>query len=347
MSQHPALCVVIVGYQSQADLPDCLTSLFHSTYRNFSVFFLDNTGNSACAELIAQSYPQVTVVPNQKNLGFATGNNRVIQHVLDAKLPVDAFFLLNPDTVIEPDCLTQLAAKFSPTRILQPLILLHKDGQKTKLVNTFGNPLHYLGFSYAGGNGTPVPTHTAPQEIALASGAALLVPAALLRQIGLFDESFFMYQEDTDLSWRCRLVGATIQCIPTALVWHKYHFSRNTNKFFYAERNRLSFLIKNLQAGTLFLIAPALILTDVFMLLYAILGGWGWTKIRANLQFISRLPATLSQRRSIQVMRTVSDAELASLMTAKLSFSEVDGLPIKLYNLFSNIYWLCIKPFLP
>lgn len=341
MSTH--IAIVVVGYKSTDDLPECFSSIYQNTYKDFSIFFLDNTETTESADLIARDFPDVTVIANDKNLGFATGNNVMIEAVLKQKKHPDALFLLNPDTIIDKDCLQKLADSYQPDTIVQPLILLHKDGKPTQAVNTWGNPLHYLGFSYAGGNTKSIKEVPEDNTIAVCSGAAVLIPTKIWLELGGFDESFFMYHEDVDLAWRARLLGYKIELAPNALVWHKYAFSRNPKKFFFFERNRMLFMLKNYQFRTLVVLALNLFITDLFMFAYALINGWGIEKLKAIGSGLTMLPGALKARRTIQATRNVTDRELTALMTDSLHFSEVDGAPIKLFNILSKIYWLIAR----
>lgn len=334
------IAVIIVGFRSRQYLDDCLGSL-KATKAAITTYFIDNGSSDGSAEHIRAHYPEVVLTVSETNLGFATANNQVWAEV--QKKPFDAVLLLNPDTVVDLDLFKELEAHYDENTIIQPLVLLHKDGKATQKINTEGNPLHYLGFSYAGGNETPLTRPTDIDTIPLASGAAVLIPVKALKKVGLFDDRFFCYHEDTDLSYRFHLAGYAIKCVRSAKVWHKYHFSRNTGKFYYLERNRHWVLLKNFQIKTLIIIAPMFLLTELFMLLNALLGGWIGGKLRAYWDEVHYLPEILRKRRTTQALRTISDKQLYPLITATLSFSEVDGTPVHIYNLLSKAYWNLVK----
>lgn len=335
------IATVIVGYNSLADLPECLESLFGGTLKPTTVYFLDNSNEDGVIKYIKKHHSRVKIVENTENLGFARGNNVLVERALQDGC--DAVFFLNPDTVVDKDCLHHLAERFTPTTLVQPLILLHQDGVATNLVNTAGNPLHYLGFSYAGGNNTPATQWTEERSVALASGAAVLVPAELLKKTGGFEESYFMYHEDVELSYRARSMGYNITCTPKAQVWHKYEFSRNSRKFFYAERNRLVFMFSSFNAKTLILTFPMFVATELMMLLFAALNGWFGAKALSTVSALGRIPYILRRRREIATWRTLPDKTLYPFFTARLSFSEVDGAAIRLFNVFSQAYWAVVS----
>ena len=330
------IAIIIVGFHSHDDLPDCFESISRSTLKPYELYFLENAINDGSAKYIKENYPETLVFQSEENLGFAGGNNFLLKKAL--KSDAEAFLLLNPDTILDPDCLSNLAKNFEAETILQPLILLYENGAATNLVNTWGNPLHYLGFSYAGGNKNPLPQGEG-EEITLASGAAVLIPRQALEKAGFFDESFFLYHEDADLSWRFHIYGFKIRSIYSAKVWHKYEFSKNTAKFYYVERNRITLLIKNYQLRTLLLILPMLLLTESFLVLFSILSGWFPEKIKSYASVIQLLPTTLVSRKKIQRERVKSDKVLYKYLSTRLAFSELDSAPIKFYNILAKAYW--------
>ena len=136
------------------------------------------------------------------------------------------------------------------------LILLYPE---THLINSRGNALHYLGFGFTRDYRQPLPelfVEANGVRVFWLGTGGILIDAAL--QIGLFDESYFMYHEDTDLSWRLRSAGYHTIVVPRSRATHEYEFSRSIKKFYFIERNRLLTLFRNYEARTLFLILPML-----------------------------------------------------------------------------------------
>jgi GT2 family glycosyltransferase len=340
MTSSPRIAVIIVGYNSFPDLSECLSSLANTHYKSLRLYFIENGSSNESVTYVRQQFPRAMSLRSPENLGFAGGNNFLLREAL--KSDADAFFLLNPDTVVDVNCLENLVKAYRPDTLLQPLILLHAKDKKTQSVNTLGNPLHFLGFSYAGGNGEKLPQGEGG-KIALASGAAVLIPRDILEKVGLFDESFFLYHEDADLSWRCRMYGYQIRSVYPAIVWHKYAFSRNSRKFFYTERNRLILLLKSYQARTFLILLPIIVLTELFLLLYAALNGWLKEKLEGYTWIVHNLPSIRSSREVIQRHRRLSDRSLYVFLSDRLQFSEMDSVPIKLYNAVAQVYWKVAK----
>lgn len=336
------IAILIVGYKSRNDLKDCLRSIFSSNYKNFRVFFIDNSPDGSI-EYIKSNFPKVTIVPNKENLGYAGGNNVLIKKAIEQK--ADYVFVLNPDTIIDSNCLEVLIKQANKRTILQPLLLLHNGKKKTNLVNSAGNDLNYLGFSYCGDYKKDKKEIENNKNIALASGAAIFIPTEIIKKIGSYDESFFMYHEDVDLNWRARIFGYNIRLINDAIVWHKYSFSRNKNKMFYAERNRLLFLYKNFSLKYLLLIFPVFIINEILVTIYAIFTGWGMQKIQATFAAIHRMPSEKKQRK-LQLLRIKrTQSEMKKMISNNIAFSELSSSFIFWpYNVTIGFYWKLIRP---
>ena len=336
------IAIIILGYNNKHYLRDCFKNIQSSTYKKYQIVFVDNNSTDGSIEYTRKYYPDIIVIKNANNYGFAKGNNIGIKYALN-KLKAKYVFILNPDTILDKNCLQWLIKKADGQTILQPLILLHQNGKKTNLINTSGSVLHYLGFSYCGDYKKPTSIYKSvkEKEITGASGAAIFVPEKIFRKIGLFDEIFFLYHEDIDLSWRARLAGYSIKLIPAAKIWHKYSFSRNKKKLYFVERNRLMFLIKNFQLKALLLIVPALIISEILLLLYSFLTGWGVLKLKSYWQILINFGKILSSRKSTD--RKLDDHLLKKYICPEIEFSEVKIAGLNFYNYISKVYWNIIN----
>ena len=214
-------------------------------------------------------------------------------------------------------------------------------------INSAGNPIHFTGIVWAGGHGRPVAEAPPPGEVAALSGACLAIPLAEWRRVGGFPGEFFMYHEDVDLSVRLRMAGGTVGIEPAAVVAHDYEFSPSVEKWRWLERNRLAFLARTYPAPLLVLLTPALLATELALLLVSVSGGWGRQKLRANLEFLRWLPRLLRERRSIQRSRAISAAEFASHLSADLDSPFIAGaarsLPVRLAL---RAYWRLVRTLL-
>ncbi len=343
MRNQKRVAVLVLGYNSQKYLNDCFTSIRSLRPKNYITIFIDNNSKDNSIQFIQDKFPEVKIIRNNKNLGYAAGYNVGIKEVIKNK--VEYVFLLNPDTIVKINCLQELLKKANDRMILQPLILLYSHGRKTSLINTSGNHLHYSGISYCGDYRKKKET-VQEKDITSASGSAIFIPVSILRKIGRFDEEFFMYHEDLDFCWRARLAGYNIRLIPKAIVWHKYHFSRNRLKLFYEERNRLFFIFKNYQIKTLILISPMLILNELLVLIFSLFNGWLIIKIKSLVFFMMKFDHVTGFRKKIERFRKVNDDVLKKYFSPEILFSEVQIPALKFYNLLSKGFWFLIKRFI-
>jgi GT2 family glycosyltransferase len=334
------ISIIIVGFNNKADLKDCFASIFQSRFKDFKVIYVDNASSDGSLGFIKKNFPQVITIANQ-NTGYAGGNNVGIKKALE--LGSSHVFIINPDTILEPDCLSNLMKNKSSNQITQPLILLHENGKKTDLVNTTGNHLNFLGISYCN-DYRKNKKEIKSKSITAASGAAMLIPASIINKIGYFDERFFMYHEDLDLSWRARMAGFNVYLDTSAIIYHKYHFSKNKGKFYYIERNRWYFIYKNYALKTILLISPLLAINEVLMILYSLFSLWPLIKLRANLAFILNLPSILQSRK--KSIRKVKDRSLKEFMSTEISFSEVKVPMLNYYEKICGGYFKLIKRFI-
>jgi GT2 family glycosyltransferase len=301
--------VVIVNYQGRGRLGACLDAvLAASAACSREIIVIDNASDDDSWDE-AESRAEVRLVRNDENVGFGSACNQAAALATGRHL-----VFLNFDCEPEPGWLDELVrcAEDDPGIGAAQAVVLHRD----ETVNTAGNRLHYLGFSWAPHRGT-APSGP-PTEIAVASGACMLVPAGRFREVGGFWETMFLYCEDTDLSWRLRLAGLRIVVCPTARVRHDYEFARNTTKFFHLERNRLLMLAANYEAATLARLAPVLLATELGLLAVAARGGWLPQKLRALSSVARALPAVRQQRRAVAILRCIPDQALSCHMELRL-----------------------------
>ena len=171
-----------------------------------------------------------------------------------------------------------------------------------------------------------------------ASGCCMLVKRPVFDKVGFFDENMFMYYEDSDFSWRARLMGFKIGLVPNSIVYHKYTFSKNKNKFYYLERNRLIFLFKNYSLKSLLLISPALILNEIGTFFYFLKEMIPHKKINSYFSILMNFNKIMKDRKYIQKNRTVNDEEIFKHFNKNFEFSEINGSIQKIFNLIFQKY---------
>lgn len=340
--------IVILTHNSAEYIGDCLSSLKKVDYPkdDFEILLIDNASSDNTSEMVRGILPEATTIINDQNIGFAAGNNIGFKYAIDYNF--DYVYLLNHDTVVQPDFLTKaviLAEVDSNIGAVQSKLLLFQDKEK---INSIGNEIHYLGFAFAGGYKL-ADRLLKPREITYPSGACTLFRVASLIKTGVFNPEFFMYHEDTDLGWRLWLNGYKVMLAPESVVYHKYEFSRSIKKYYYMERNRYLVVFQNYKMATILLLTPAFVLMDFLMFIYSFVGGFWREELRVYGYFFDskNWPKMFAARRMVQSNRTVKDREVMKRFTGKIEFQDLNN-PLLTYiaNPFFNLYWKVIKNFI-
>ena len=235
----PDLSIVIVSWNTQRLLRLCLASVF-ATARDLAleVFVSDNASNDGSAEMVEREFPQVRLIRNESNLGFAVANNRVFP-----LCAADLVMLLNSDTALRAGALQELLAflKEHPRvgaagpKLVHPqgeLSVLH-CGEQPTLRTVFNHHLFlsrifphipaFQGLHYYAGK-----HDRQPRSVGWLSGACLLVRRSVIDQVGPLNERWFMYAEDQEWCDRIRTAGWEVFHVPAAVVEH--HLSASVGK---------------------------------------------------------------------------------------------------------------------
>lgn len=335
---RPSLSVLIVAYESRGDLARALPALLPELDEGDELIVVDNKPGDGSVELVREIAPAARIVQTGRNTGFAGGCNAGAE-VAAGELLV----ILNPDAAPEPGFGAAIRRPWLEDRGWGAWQALVADGTGER-INSAGNPIHFTGIVWAGGHGQPLAEAPAAGEVTAVSGACLAIPLSSWRESGGFPDEYFMYHEDVDISVRLRSAGHVVGIEPSAVVRHDYEFAASAEKWLWLERNRLAFLVRTYPGALLALLSPALLATEIALLLVAASGGWGSQKLRANLQFLRWLPRLLRERRTVQATRTASAAEFASWLTPDLDSDLISPLarsfPIRS---LLRAYWQAVR----
>ncbi len=338
---RPSLSVLIVAYGSRDDLAKTLPALLPELDEGDELIVVDNKPGDGSVEVVRELAPAARIVETGRNTGFAGGCNAAADVARG-----DLLVILNPDAAPRSGFGEAIRRPWLEGRAWGAWQALVADGSGQR-INSAGNPIHFTGIVWAGGHGRPLTEAPLASEVPAASGACLAIPMADWREVGGFPAEFFMYHEDVDISVRLRSAGRPVGIEPAAVVVHDYEFSASAEKWLWLERNRLAFLVRTYPGALLALLAPALIATEIALLLVAASGGWGAQKLRANLEFIRWLPRLLRERHVVQRRRTVSAAEFASWLTPDLDSELISPLartwPVRT---LLRAYWRAVQTLL-
>ncbi len=308
---EPEVTVVIVAYGPDPWLGRSVQAALDSRGVEVEVVLVDNGGTEGGVEAWGD-HPRVTVVAPGTNLGFAAGCNLGVSA---ASAPLVA--LVNPDALVAPEALAELAAAARRPEVGLATASVRLADHPDRL-NSAGNDIHFLGVSWSGRFDEPALDHDRQEPVTAASGTGLMARRQVWEALGGLAPAFFAYYEDADLSLRCWHQGWEVVYVPTAVVEHRYEFSRNPVKFRLLERNRLAMVLTEFGPRHLVVVAPALAALEVAMVGYAASDGWLRPKLGAY-RWLWRHRAWLRQRRrQVQQARVVPERELVWLFSDRL-----------------------------
>jgi GT2 family glycosyltransferase len=335
---RPSLSVLIVAWNSRAELARTLPALLPELGEGDELIVVDNDSADGTAEAVAALAPAARVVRSDRNAGFAGGCNEGGEWARG-----DLLVILNPDAAPLPGFGEAIRRPWVEERGWAAWQALVADKGATA-INSAGNPVHFTGIVWAGRHGRPIGDAPPPGEVPALSGACLAIPRRRWEEVGGFPERFFLYHEDVDLSLRLRLAGGRLGIEPAAVVDHEYEFGAREHKWRWLERNRWAFLIRAYPAGLLLVLAPALILTELALVPASIAAGWGRQKAAAVFEVLRWLPRLLRERREVQATRTVGAAEFASWLSADLDSPFIPSLARSLpARLLLRSYWKAVR----
>src|SRR2546428_2157525 len=238
--------VVVLNWNGRDSIRPCLQSVLHQTYAPYRVVVVDNASTDGSRDVVRDEFPEVTLVPLPENLHFARGTNAGVRQAL--RDPECAFIgTLNNDTRVDPEWLAELVrmAGAPVGMVASQMVVIDRPN----VLNSTGGSIGPHGSAmdrgwdsiYEGQFGQAL-------DVFVPSAGAALYRRDVLDSVGLFDEDFFAYYEDLDLSWRTRFAGWEARFAPRAIVHHKYsasYGSGNPMKTYLCERNRVWNLVQN------------------------------------------------------------------------------------------------------
>ncbi len=274
--------------------------------------------------LSGKELPQVTVLSQKGNLGFAGGNNMGTTWAIEHDC--DYVFYHNNDGFVASNSFEPLIEALQSDSTIgaaQSLMLLHPE---TELVNSAGNSFHYLGFGYCDENRTLVKNLSLQpiKEVDYASGSALIVRSELIKKYGDWDHDFFMYHEDLEWSFRLRIRGYRIVLVRDSIFYHKYQFSRSIEKFYFMERNRHAIMIMFFKIPTLIMLLPIALILEIGLWIFAIKNKYADKRLEVYRYWLQPIhwKLWLAKRKKNQQERVITDRELLKHSVSEIRFQE-------------------------
>ncbi|MBU2938759.1 glycosyltransferase family 2 protein [Lacinutrix sp. C3R15] len=299
------IAVVILNWNGKKLLEKFLPSVV--TYsQEATIYVADNASTDNSVDFVKTNYPEIKIIENTENGGYAKGYNQALQHVEE-----DIFCLLNSDIEVTKNWLTPILQEFNTnleTSIIQPKILDYKNKNYFEYAGAAGGFIDKYGYPYCRGRifDTIEKDQNQYQNTTIfwASGACFFIKKEVFNTLKGFDESFFAHMEEIDLCWKAFNLNYKTKYIGQSIVYHVGGATlQNTNpkKTYLNFRNSLFTLTKNASGILFFLILTRLLLDGVAAIMF--LFQFKFTHIlaifKAHFSYYVALPRLLKERREI------------------------------------------------
>jgi len=218
---QPTIFVIVLNYNGNETILNCLSSIYQSDYLKFEVVLVDNDSQDGSFELAKKNFSRAHFIKSPENIGFARGNNLGIRFALEKF--ADYVLVLNNDAYLEKNTLSKLlslAQSRNKSAIINPLIL-NENGQDIWFA---GGTIQWLKMKTL--HLKKVISNN-PYQTQYCTGCAMFIDKEIFKKIGLFDERYFLYYEDADFSVRAKKAGFNLLICPSAKVTH---FEQSTTK---------------------------------------------------------------------------------------------------------------------
>ena len=346
--------IILVNYKDYVNrfLEECRDTLRTQTYSKdlTNIYIVDNASSAESVTYIEKNYPEAIILKREDGNYSAANNAGIKQAIKDG---CDYLVIANMDTSFDKDWLLEMIKTLESDDkigLVQSKILLYpKDEEEKKhpKINSLGNIMHYLGFGFTSAYNEVDEGNERDIEIkGYASGCSFIIKKELIDKIGAYDEEYYMYHDDVEVSWKVKLAGYKIFLAAKSVVYHKYEFSRSVRMLYYMERNRYLAMFHFYKPLTLVLLMPAIVAMDLGMWLFSLLNGWTKTKFEILKYFLSlkNWQKILKKRKEISKLRIKSDKDIIDSFEGRVLFQEVAN-PVLNYiaNPIFNLYWKVVK----
>ena len=349
--------IILVNFKDYAQnyLSEFRDSLLAQDYPRELVnyYMVDNSSSEPSRKYLVENFPESIVIP-RKDGNYASANNEGAKRAFEDGC--EYIIIANIDTSLDKSWISELVKALEGNKkvgIAQSKILLYpktRDEVIDPKINTLGNIMHFLGFGFTSNyNEKDRNIEGYPEIKGYASGCSFIIRKEVFVSIGGYDEEYYMYHDDIEVSWKTKLLGYKIILVPKSIIFHKYEFSRSIRMLYYMERNRYLVMFQFYSLATLVLIIPAIIIMELGMWFFSIVNSWLGTKLKVSFYFLN--PATwvkiFEKRSFLTKIRKEKEKNIIKSFEGRVLFQEISSPVLKyIANPLLNLYWKLIKIFI-
>jgi len=346
--------IILINYKDYAEhfLANCRDSLRGQDYprEDWRVFIIDNASTPDSAHFLQESFPEAKILPRSDG-NYCAANNLGFKKAIESGC--DYVVTVNMDTEAHPAWLSELVKALDnnpEAAIAQSKVYLYpknEEDKKLPRLNTLGNMIHYLGYgltSYY--NEVDRQIEGYPEISGYASGCSFIMRPEIWVAIGGYNEEFYMYHDDIELSLKVHLLGKKIILAPESKIFHKYEFNRSIKMLYYLERNRWLTILSFYPVKFIVLLFPIILFMQFGSLIYSISHGYLGTLLKIWQYFLrpSSYIKIINNRRQLKRLTVVPFRNIAKEFQGRILFQEIAN-PVLIYfvNPILAAYWQLVK----
>lgn len=342
--------VAVINFNGEDILGETLSSVKGLDYKDIRVILIDDGSTDRSLELVRRDHPDVKIY----EMGRNTRMLNILRNTGIKESTTDLVLVTDNDIIFRADCLrtlVEVVGSSDDIGLCTPRLMYLDESER---IYTDASSLHYIGTSISRFRGTTIDPElvlgkgTSPESTA--GGGIFLVDRSKALAIGLFDEDYSLgWGDDGEFYYRMKMAGYKTLYVTEALCFHKAkEWSSLRHYRAYGQvRNRWHLLLGTYQIKTLILIIPALIVYEIFLLLFMTLKGIPHLYFKGNIDVLSNLGRILKKRKAIQATRKIHDNELLNTgdmyISPALMQNPVLKIGVRLLNGIFNSYWKFIK----
>lgn len=335
----PLASVIILNYNGLKFVERCVRSVLKTDYPNFEVIFVDNGSSDGSNELVKKLFgsdPRLIFIENSRNMGYSDGNNEALRY---AKGKVIVF--LNNDTVVDKRWLRNLIITMENDAQVGAARCNIVDAYYNKLGYSIGHTINILGYGYPMYEKGKKNDEGYIKEIPFAESVALAIKNSVISEVSfnnykLFDSDYFIYYDDTDVSWRIKLRGYKIIVVSSSSVRHFGTFigRMSPRMIFLFAKNRITTLLKNYNTINMLKYVPLLLIFDLARAIILIKNK----KLSYSFAILLAIWWNLRNLKKIWIKRSVVQRLIRKYPDSHVMTHMVRFDPVILYSNFKKVY---------